>query len=184
MKEFVKDESGAVSVDYVVLCAGLIGLGVIVMNEVAVGANNLGMEISWELGGNQSTSVYPHSSSHIGDVTKTEYYDSSGELVYYTETYATNGTEGSMYEDTYTADGTLTDRTETYNNPYSTTDYTYTTYYESGDPQTKTSYYSADHEDIPNGTAVREFDDGSDQPTTTTYYNADGQEVDRDGNVL
>ena len=46
IKNFRNDESGAVTVDWVVLTAAIVGLGIAVMSSVATGVENLGTEIS------------------------------------------------------------------------------------------------------------------------------------------
>ncbi|MEM1064067.1 MAG: hypothetical protein AAF771_10600 [Pseudomonadota bacterium] len=45
-KRFRKDEDGAVTVDWVVLTAALVGLGIAVIASVREGVNNLGQNIS------------------------------------------------------------------------------------------------------------------------------------------
>ncbi|WP_409977130.1 Flp family type IVb pilin, partial [Pseudoruegeria sp. SHC-113] len=40
-KNFAKDESGAVTVDWVVLTAALVGLGIAVLSTVATGVDNV-----------------------------------------------------------------------------------------------------------------------------------------------
>ena len=45
IKNFANDESGAVTVDWVVLTAAIIGLGVAVMTSVGAGATNLADDI-------------------------------------------------------------------------------------------------------------------------------------------
>ena len=54
-KRFQKDEDGAVTVDWVVLTAAIVGLGLIVMTAIRPGvstlASNIGSELSgWEVG--------------------------------------------------------------------------------------------------------------------------------------
>lgn len=46
---FAKDESGAVTVDWVVLTAAIVGLGLAVIAAVAPGASDLAGDISTEL---------------------------------------------------------------------------------------------------------------------------------------
>jgi len=46
IKNFAADESGAVTVDWVVLTAAIVGLGIAVMASVSEGVNSLGTEIS------------------------------------------------------------------------------------------------------------------------------------------
>ena len=48
-KNFAKDESGAVTVDWVVLTAGIVGLGIAVMASVGQSTADLGNLISGEL---------------------------------------------------------------------------------------------------------------------------------------
>jgi Flp pilus assembly pilin Flp len=47
---FAKDESGAVTVDWVVLTAAIVGLGAVVMSTVAGGVNTVAGNIETELG--------------------------------------------------------------------------------------------------------------------------------------
>lgn len=51
-KSFHNDESGAVTVDWVVLTAAIVGLGLVVMQAVGGGLTSLGDKISTELGTN------------------------------------------------------------------------------------------------------------------------------------
>ncbi|MBL3568129.1 hypothetical protein BV509_13975 [Rhodovulum sulfidophilum] len=48
-KTFAKDESGAVTVDWVVLTAAIVGLGIAVLGTVRGGVNGLGTEIASSL---------------------------------------------------------------------------------------------------------------------------------------
>lgn len=50
-KRFQKDEDGAVTVDWVVLTAAIVGLGLIVINAVRPGVTGLAGNISEELNG-------------------------------------------------------------------------------------------------------------------------------------
>jgi Flp pilus assembly pilin Flp len=50
-KNFHKDESGAVTVDWVVLTAAIVGLGIAVLTSVSGGTTSLADAISGELGG-------------------------------------------------------------------------------------------------------------------------------------
>ena len=50
-KTFKKDESGAVTVDWVVLTAAIVGLGMVVMTTVGGGITGLGDAIVTDLGG-------------------------------------------------------------------------------------------------------------------------------------
>ncbi|MCT8161362.1 Flp family type IVb pilin [Pseudoruegeria sp. SHC-113] len=45
-KNFAKDESGAVTVDWVVLTAALVGLGIAVLSTVATGVDNVNTDLS------------------------------------------------------------------------------------------------------------------------------------------
>jgi Flp pilus assembly pilin Flp len=45
-KSFAKDEIGAVTVDWVVLTAGIVGLGIVVMTKVGGGVTTLGTNIA------------------------------------------------------------------------------------------------------------------------------------------
>ena len=49
-KSFKKDESGAVTVDWVVLTAAIVGLGMVVMTTVGDGITGLGDAIVTDLG--------------------------------------------------------------------------------------------------------------------------------------
>ena len=49
IKNFAADESGAVTVDWVVLTAAIVGLGIAVIASVSTGVNNLGGDISTAL---------------------------------------------------------------------------------------------------------------------------------------
>jgi Flp pilus assembly pilin Flp len=49
-KSFRSDESGAVTVDWVVLTAAIVGLGMVVMTSVGGGITQLGGEIVTDLG--------------------------------------------------------------------------------------------------------------------------------------
>ena len=53
-KAFKKDESGAVTVDWVVLTAAIVGLGMVVMVSVGGGITGLGDSIVSDLNGRQS----------------------------------------------------------------------------------------------------------------------------------
>ena len=46
LKTFSKDESGAVTVDWVVLTAAIVGLGIVVMGTISGGVDGLGGKIS------------------------------------------------------------------------------------------------------------------------------------------
>ena len=49
-KNFKSDESGAVTVDWVVLTAAIVGLGLAVMSSVGSGVSGLGNKIKTEIG--------------------------------------------------------------------------------------------------------------------------------------
>lgn len=51
IKTFAADESGAVTVDWVVLTAAIVGLGIAVITSVSTGVRNLGTDISASLTG-------------------------------------------------------------------------------------------------------------------------------------
>ena len=53
-KAFRKDESGAVTVDWVVLTAAIVGLGMVVMQTVGGGITGLGDAIVTDLGSRSS----------------------------------------------------------------------------------------------------------------------------------
>ena len=50
MKNFAADESGAVTVDWVVLTAAIVGLGIAVLTSVSTGAELMADNIEEELG--------------------------------------------------------------------------------------------------------------------------------------
>lgn len=52
IKNFRADEDGAVTVDWVVLTAAIVGLGIAVLVSVSEGVNDLGTKISTELSNN------------------------------------------------------------------------------------------------------------------------------------
>ena len=49
IKNFVNDESGAVTVDWVVLTAAIVGLGIAVIASVSTGVTDLGTDIQTSL---------------------------------------------------------------------------------------------------------------------------------------
>ena len=51
MKTFKKDEAGAVTVDWVVLTAAIVGLGIAVLATVSDGVENLSGDIDTQLSG-------------------------------------------------------------------------------------------------------------------------------------
>lgn len=54
-KSFKNDESGAVTVDWVVLTAAVVGLGLIVMNQITPAIDNAGAVITQDL--NNATTI-------------------------------------------------------------------------------------------------------------------------------
>ena len=50
-KRFAQDESGAVTVDWVVLTAAIVGMAVLVLNGVAGGVQNVAENISTDMAG-------------------------------------------------------------------------------------------------------------------------------------
>ena len=50
-KSFANDEAGAVTVDWVVLTAAIVGLGIVVMNSVGGGITGLATKTNTTLGG-------------------------------------------------------------------------------------------------------------------------------------
>jgi len=50
LKRFKKDEDGAVTVDWVVLTAAVVGLGIVVMGFISPAVSNLAQGISDKLG--------------------------------------------------------------------------------------------------------------------------------------
>ncbi len=53
-KNFKNDESGAVTVDWVVLTAAIVGLGLVVMTTVGDGIDSLGATVATDLGAKTS----------------------------------------------------------------------------------------------------------------------------------
>jgi Flp pilus assembly pilin Flp len=53
-KTFTRDEDGAVTVDWVVLTAAIVGLGMVVMTTVGGGITGLGDAVVTDLGGRAS----------------------------------------------------------------------------------------------------------------------------------
>ncbi len=49
LKTFITDESGAVTVDWVVLTAAIVGLGIVVMNTIGSGIESVGTKIANDL---------------------------------------------------------------------------------------------------------------------------------------
>jgi Flp pilus assembly pilin Flp len=58
--KFFKDESGAVTVDWVVLTAAIVGLGIAVLTSVSTGTTSLAGKISGEL---DTMTIMDHSGS-------------------------------------------------------------------------------------------------------------------------
>jgi len=56
-KNFARDEDGAVTVDWVVLTAAIVGLGIAVISTVAGGVGDLGDDIAAALDGTDETSI-------------------------------------------------------------------------------------------------------------------------------
>lgn len=67
IKTFLADESGAVTVDWVVLTAALVGLGLAVMSVVSGGIENLSTDISQAL-----TDTDPLTDPFLTNATPTE----------------------------------------------------------------------------------------------------------------
>lgn len=64
IKNFHNDESGAVTVDWVVLTAAIVGLGIAVVASVRTGVTTLGGNISTSLG--SATVVVPGGTTGLG----------------------------------------------------------------------------------------------------------------------
>lgn len=58
MLKFLEDESGAVTVDWVVLTAAIVGLGIAVMLSVGGGTTSLADKISSHMAGQDVTTAY------------------------------------------------------------------------------------------------------------------------------
>ena len=58
IKNFAKSESGAVTVDWVVLTAALVGLGIAVMTVVSGGIQDLSGDINTQLAGQGITTTF------------------------------------------------------------------------------------------------------------------------------
>lgn len=61
LKRFAKDEDGAVTVDWVVLTAAIVGLGLVVISAVQPGVTGLAGKISSELQGWEIGTTTPNS---------------------------------------------------------------------------------------------------------------------------
>lgn len=59
LKSFLNDESGVVTVDWVVLTGAVVGLGIVVMDTVGAGIENLGQKIVDDLNNRNSGYVSP-----------------------------------------------------------------------------------------------------------------------------
>ena len=59
IKTFLNAESGAVTVDWVVLTAAIVGLGLAVMAVVSSGVENLSGDIQTQLETNHITTAFP-----------------------------------------------------------------------------------------------------------------------------
>jgi len=57
-KNFSKDESGAVTVDWVVLTAAIVGLGIAVLAAVSNGVENLSDDIDTQLSGQGTSTTF------------------------------------------------------------------------------------------------------------------------------
>ena len=57
-KNFVADESGAVTVDWVVLTAAIVGLGIAVLTSVGGGTTSLADKVSSHMAGKDVTTAY------------------------------------------------------------------------------------------------------------------------------
>jgi len=58
IKNFAKSESGAVTVDWVVLTAAIVGLGLAVMAVVSGGVSDLSTSIQGQLSGQEITTTF------------------------------------------------------------------------------------------------------------------------------
>jgi len=58
IKNFAKSESGAVTVDWVVLTAAIVGLGLAVMAVVSGGVSDLSTNIQGQLSGQEITTTF------------------------------------------------------------------------------------------------------------------------------
>lgn len=56
-KDFLTDESGAVTVDWVVLSAAIVGLGVAVVASISQGTGSVGAAVGGQLGAAQVTKL-------------------------------------------------------------------------------------------------------------------------------
>lgn len=59
VKTFARDEDGAVTVDWVVLTAAVVGLGIAVLTSVRTGTATVTSAISTQLSGTTITSTFP-----------------------------------------------------------------------------------------------------------------------------
>ena len=59
IKNFAADESGAVTVDWVVLTAAIVGLGIAVVASVRTGVTNLGTQINTSLSTDGAVTALP-----------------------------------------------------------------------------------------------------------------------------
>ena len=59
VKSFARDEDGAVTVDWVVLTAAVVGLGIAVLTSVRTGTATVTSAISTQLSGTTITSTFP-----------------------------------------------------------------------------------------------------------------------------
>ncbi|MFQ5438933.1 MAG: Flp family type IVb pilin [Paracoccaceae bacterium] len=58
VKNFKNDESGAVTVDWVVLTAAIVGLGIAVLAAVSNGVENLSSDIDTQLSGQDISTTF------------------------------------------------------------------------------------------------------------------------------
>ncbi len=58
VKNFKNDESGAVTVDWVVLTAAIVGLGIAVLAAVSSGVNNLSSDVQTQLSGQAISTTF------------------------------------------------------------------------------------------------------------------------------
>lgn len=59
LKNFRNDEDGAVTVDWVVLTAAIVGLGIVVMNTVGTGLSSTATTLSGNIGSAVSSGTAP-----------------------------------------------------------------------------------------------------------------------------
>jgi len=64
--KFFNDESGAVTVDWVVLTAAIVGLGMVVMTTIGGGITELSGKVATDIGGRTSGFVAPTTTTTPG----------------------------------------------------------------------------------------------------------------------